>query len=125
SCGASANMFIVETESGEIGVLDAGFPHYTHGGVFGSVSRTGFIGIGDEKIGRFQSDSRLFSQNRNFHVFVDDVQVRGISNYLYTQDQLIGDQPPLKIIPLDYGGLIDLYHEGDTFNLYLRYRSLR
>ena len=114
---------VIKAESGAFGVLDAGFPHYAHGGVFGRVSKRGSISIGENRIGTFETDSRIFSQFRNIRVFLDNAPIKGISNYLLTKEQLIGGKPPLKVIPQYYGGFSEKFHEGDCFNLSLRYQN--
>ncbi|MHA2424018.1 MAG: hypothetical protein ACXAEF_04475 [Candidatus Thorarchaeota archaeon] len=105
------------------GLLDAGIPHYPHGGVFGARTKSGSVSLGDSLIGFLEQHPHYhsyFKQNKECTVYVDDIQVRGLSTYLYSSAQLISGLIPLKIVPKLYNSFSKSWNEGDSIRLSLR-----
>ncbi|MCK5238569.1 MAG: hypothetical protein KAR33_03410 [Candidatus Thorarchaeota archaeon] len=114
---------VAQTDSGNKGLLDAGIPHYPHGGIYGVNIESGSIMIGDSAIGYMKMHSPLtsfFTQNKQYSMFLDNSPIRGISMYIYSKSQLISNVPPLKIIPIQFKGFEQQWSEGDSVNLSLR-----
>jgi hypothetical protein len=116
---------VAQLDSRRLGIVDAGIPHYPHGGIFCNDMISGEIAIGNSVIGSLKhpvSSSSFFVQNKENSVYVGDIKVRGLSTYLYTESQLIRGLPPLKIVPREYEGFSRSFREGDS--LHIRFRRL-
>ncbi len=109
------------TSDGEVGLLDAGIPHYSYGGMHGP----GFLSassvfMGDVEIGTSVASPGsgfFFRQNRLAHLLLDHIPVRGVSTYLYSKKQLVRGKPLLKIIPAEYASSNAQFVEGDVVTL--------
>ncbi len=107
-----------------IGLIDAGIPHYGHGGVIGdSIIQTGeAIRVWNTDVGQ-ATDSRegmtVFSTYSNVSVFLGQNRMRGISHHLYSKHQLANKHPPIFLIPALYGQYEGRLNEGDWFVLSL------
>ncbi|MFX0107859.1 MAG: hypothetical protein ACFE7R_06230, partial [Candidatus Hodarchaeota archaeon] len=112
--GRSGNLYGHLTSGeldGWVGMIDAGIPHYSHGGLFGvSAQKTGCsvsvwgqeIGVGDSIRHRIAQ----YTRTKRISIEVDKKPLLGISCYLYTKHQLQRGNPPLVLIPREYNGLI-------------------
>ncbi|MHA2386472.1 MAG: hypothetical protein ACXAEE_09720 [Candidatus Thorarchaeota archaeon] len=101
-----------------IGIIDAGIPHYKHGGVIGhSIIQTGGrIRVWNTDVGQ-ATDSRegmtVFSARLNLSVFLGQNRMRGISHHIYSRHQLANKRPPIFLIPPSYGQYEGKLNEGD------------
>ncbi|MFX1262949.1 MAG: hypothetical protein ACFFAZ_12745 [Promethearchaeota archaeon] len=109
-------------DNGNIGLIDAGIPHYEQGGIVGSslVQTGATIRVWNTEVGRV-TDSRegmaVFSTDLSFRVFLGQYRMRGISHHLYSKHQLANNSPPIILIPLSYGQYEGKLSEGDRFVL--------
>ncbi len=109
------------TSDGEIGLLDAGIPHYSYGGMHGPGSFSGSaVFMGRVEIGTSvtsQGSTFFFRQNHRAHFSLDHIPVRGLSTYLYSKKQLVRGKPLLKVIPAEYASSNTQFVEGDVVTL--------
>lgn len=106
------------------GILDAGVPHYEHGGIIagGSAEEDAKVEAWSGKIGQVTSSGESFVQfkiSENFSPRVDDEPIRGISNHVYPRAQTVRGLPPVYLIPRKIGQFRERYNEGDVFVLAL------
>ena len=101
------------------GILDAGVPHYSHGGVLGlakpveeSVVTAWSTDIG-YAVGSL--DSRLpFKRGEPFQLAFEDEMIRGVSCFAFTKKQTVKGSPPVIMIPRQYGEFSGKFSEGDV-----------
>jgi hypothetical protein len=110
--------------SSNIGVLDAGIPHYKHGGVVagGPAEEDAKVEAWSSRIGQVTSSEKSFVQfkiSERFSPMVDGERIRGISHHIYPRAQTIGGVPPVYLIPQKNGQFQGKYNEGDVFVLSL------
>ena len=109
------------TSDGEMGLLDAGIPHYSYGGMHGPESFSGSsVFMGNVEIGTSvtsQGSTCFFRQNRRARLFLNHIPVRGLSTYLYSKKQLVRGEPLLKVIPAEYASSSTQFAEGDIATL--------
>ncbi|MHA2380257.1 MAG: hypothetical protein ACXADS_13370 [Candidatus Thorarchaeota archaeon] len=106
------------------GILDAGVPHYSHGGVVAGVpAEVGTkVAAWGKQIGLVTSSHHSVVQFRiteNFCPMVDGDPIRGISNHIYPKKQSLKGVPPVYLIPKKIGQFNDVYNKGDVFILSL------
>jgi hypothetical protein len=114
---------VAEVDSLSKGILDAGIPHYPHGGIYGANIKSGSVTVNESVIGMLipsHESSSFFKQNRAYSIYADDIRTRGISTYLYSEHQMISGKLPLKIVPSVYNGFSKIWNEGDSIRLRLR-----
>ncbi len=103
------------------GILDAGIPHYAHGGLHGiNLSKRSEISIGKNRIGLVEGilpSSILFTQDRSYTINLEGHPVRGFSTYLYSTISVGNKSPPLKVIPLEHSKWLATLAEGDSVKL--------
>lgn len=114
-CGIISNGF-------QEGIIDAGFPHYKHGGFMHATpvdnrEQVFGWGLGIGIINRSSGFISGFVTNRKREVLLDDTLVRGISCFLYSKYQLVKGQIPIQIIPQQYDSLSVNLQDGDSFIL--------
>ncbi|MFW9932339.1 MAG: hypothetical protein ACFFDR_06755 [Candidatus Thorarchaeota archaeon] len=113
----SGFMGHLASDSISVGILDAGFPHYPHGGVHGISSLVKQeISIGTELIGNGMQafdNTVFFKHPRERTISIESVAVRGLSTYLYSTSNSRLRKPPLKVVPLEYSSLNATFSEGD------------
>ncbi len=102
-----------------IGILDAGVPHYNHGGVLGlantvekSIVTAWNTDIG-YAVGRLDS-RRPFKRGEPFQLTFEDEIIRGVSCFAFTKKQTVKGSPPVIMIPQQYGGFSGKFAEGDV-----------
>ncbi|MFX1415556.1 MAG: hypothetical protein ACFFC0_02040, partial [Promethearchaeota archaeon] len=108
--------------SDHVGILDAGIPHYEHGGVVagGSTEKDAEVRAWSRKIGIVASSGDSFVRFRasqSFRPRVDHVSIRGISNHVYTSAQTVRGLTPVYLVPEKIGQFEGKYDEGDVFVL--------
>jgi len=111
-------------DASNAGILDAGVPHYEHGGIIGagSAEEDAKVEAWSGKIGLVTSSGDSFVQfkiSENFSPRVDDEPIRGISNHVYPRAQTVKGLPPVYLIPTKMGQFEKRYNEGDVFVLSL------
>lgn len=107
-----------------LGIVDAGYPHYSHGGVIGFQKqhvkeglvyfRGRELGVLDVEEGKSCSRFRTSSSTQ---VMVHDVPLRGISFFIYPKSHVSRGRVPLVLIPHQRGGFSNDFGCGDTFAL--------
>ncbi|UCH04689.1 MAG: hypothetical protein JSW05_00565 [Candidatus Thorarchaeota archaeon] len=107
-----------------VGILDAGIPHYEHGGVVGggSAEKDVEVEAWSRKIGFVTSSGDGYVQfgvSRSFSPRVDGVPIRGISNHVYSSAQTVRGLTPVCLVPERIGQFVGRYDEGDVFVLSL------
>ena len=101
------------------GILDAGVPHYSHGGILGLAKpveksmviawRTD-IGYTAANLG-----NRLtFKRGEPFQPTFEGEIIRGVSCFAFTKKQTVKGFPPVIMIPQQYGGFSGKFVEGDV-----------
>ena len=105
-----------------IGLIDAGIPHYEHGGVIGigNVQTGAKIRVWNTDVGQATDSSEgmtVFSTYLNLSVFLGQNRMRGISHHVYSKHQLANKHPPIFLIPPSYGQYEGKLNEGDRFVL--------
>ncbi len=101
------------------GILDAGIPHYNHGGVLGLAEpvEEGIVTAWNTDIGYAvgRLDSRLpFKRREPFQLAFEDEIIRGVSCFAFTKKQTVKGSPPVIMIPQQYGGFSGIFAEGDV-----------
>lgn len=101
------------------GILDAGVPHYSHGGILGlgeSVEERTVTAWGSEigyAVGSL--DSRLpFKRSEPLRPTFEVEIIRGVSCFAFTKKQTVKGCPPVIMIPQQYGGFSRKFTEGDV-----------
>jgi hypothetical protein len=107
-----------------VGILDAGVPHYEHGGVVagGSAEEDSRVEAWSRAIGLVSSSGDSFVQfkiSESFSPRVDGELIRGISNHVYPRSHTVRGLPPVYLIPKKIGQFEERYSEGDIFVLAL------
>jgi hypothetical protein len=109
------------TSEGERGLLDAGIPHYSYGGMHGVACRPGLaVSVGGVEIGASivsQGSAFFFRQNHIARFSLNHIHVRGVSTYLYSKKQLVRGKPLLKVIPAEYASFTTEFTEGEVVTL--------
>ena len=105
-----------------IGLIDAGIPHYEHGGVIGigNVQTGAKIRVWNTYVGQATDSSEgmtVFSTYLNLSVYLGQNRMRGISHHVYSKHQLANKHPPIFLIPPSYGQYEGKLNEGDRFVL--------
>ena len=101
------------------GILDAGVPHYNHGGILGlanTVEESKVTAWGTD-IGYAVTDldSRLpFKRVDPFQPAFKGEIIRGVSCFAFTRKQTVKGSPPVMMIPRQYGGFSGKFAEGDV-----------
>lgn len=104
------------TVNATLGLLDAGLPHYTYGGIHFAnnihVTPGSLLSIGSQVVGTVIDTTPRFAmfQARPLNIYLNGQRVRGLSLYLYLNNHRL-----LKIIPLTPGGLF--LKKGDSAQL--------
>jgi hypothetical protein len=99
-----------------LGLLDAGLPHYSYGGIHFNksihVAPGSSIRIGSQVVGTVMHTTPHYAmfQARSLNIYLNGQRVRGLSLYLYLNNHRL-----LKIIPLTPGAL--LVKKGDSAQL--------
>jgi hypothetical protein len=104
------------------GILDAGIPHYEQGGiltdrVLGIESKVEALGT---QLGRVVSSDEtvaLFAVGKGIRVNLDGERIGGVSTHFYSKSQLIGNRPPIFLIPKKSNQFHGWFSEGDRFTL--------
>ena len=101
------------------GILDAGVPHYNHGGILGLVMPVegSTVTAWGTNIGCTVSplDSRLpFKRGEIFQPVFEGEVIRGVSCFAFTRKQTRKGSPPVIIIPQHYGEFTGKFVEGDV-----------
>ncbi len=101
------------------GLLDAGVPHYSHGGILGiakPVEESSVTAWGTN-IGYVVAnlDSRLpFKRGEPFQLAFEGEIIKGVSCFAFTKKQTVKGSPPVIMIPRQYGGFSGKFAEGDV-----------
>ncbi len=101
------------------GILDAGVPHYSHGGILGlgkSVEES-TVTAWSTDIGYTAGslDSRLsFKRGGPVQLIFEDEIIKGVSCFAFTKKQTVKGAPPVIMIPQQYGGFFGKFAEGDV-----------
>ncbi len=106
------------------GILDAGVPHYQHGGIVAGpwAEEDTNVEAWNGSIGYVTSSGDCFVQfktTEDFSPRVDGELIRGVSNHVYPKAQMVGGSPPIYLIPHKMGQFDGTYDEGDVFVLTL------
>ncbi len=101
------------------GILDAGVPHYSHGGILGLAKpvEESTVTAWNTDIGYAVSnmDSRLpFKRGEPFQPIFEGEIIRGVSCFAFTKKQIVKGVPPVIVIPQQYGGFSGKFAEGDV-----------
>ncbi|NOR38495.1 MAG: hypothetical protein GQ580_02790 [Candidatus Thorarchaeota archaeon] len=101
------------------GILDAGVPHYSHGGIlgFGKSVEESTVTAWSTDIGYAAGslDSRLsFKRGGPVQLIFEDEIIRGVSCFAFTKKQTVKGAPPIIMIPQQYGGFSEKFAEGDV-----------
>ncbi len=104
------------------GILDGGLSHYKIGGVIGSDDyRLGsHVHLRDSSVGTVsytKSGASLFRRGPLITAFLDQIELRGISCFIYTKHYTRKNTPQLILIPKIYGQFRGFFHEGDLCEL--------
>lgn len=104
------------------GILDIGIPHYEYGAMIFPTSdkitnsfQLWSILIGTES--NCMSAANVFGTNQTIVFALDDKQIRGLSFYIFSEQQEINGRPPIIAIPQYYGDFVDIFNEGDIVSL--------
>jgi hypothetical protein len=106
-------------ESKSIGVLDGGISHYGHGGIWTESldNISGKVELWGHSIGSISevtSDYCLFKRGPSLEFKIDELSVRGLSCFIFSQSQLVRGLVPLMIIPSHRGQYANQLDEGDV-----------
>jgi hypothetical protein len=114
---------MVQSMKGNIrGILDAGVPHYAHGGIVCKET----LEVGAKVVFQTQSIGEIAWSRATLHLFsrtgavearLGKAPLRGISSFLYPRQHLKKGRPPLVLIPRVLGGFSGVIQEGDTCQL--------
>jgi hypothetical protein len=101
------------------GILDAGVPHYNHGGILGLAKpvEESTVTAWGTNIGYavLNLDSRLsFKRGELFQPAFEGEIIRGVSCFAFTRKQTVKGAPPVIMIPQQYGGFSGKFAEGDV-----------
>jgi len=101
------------------GILDAGVPHYRHGGILGLAKPVEecTVTAWSTDIGYAVAslDNRLpFKRGESFQPAFEDEIIRGVSCFAFTKKQTVKGFPPVIMIPQQYGGFSGKFAEGDV-----------
>ncbi|MBN2229676.1 MAG: hypothetical protein JW779_08765 [Candidatus Thorarchaeota archaeon] len=106
---------------GKKGILDAGVPHYPHGGVHLTAScEHGNVLLGTTEIGYTKEFSQwvvLFQQWQGFRISINDQPIQGFSTYLFPKRASKHGKPSLKVIPLSYSGFLEKFEIDDSVSI--------
>ncbi len=115
--GLTAHAALDQT-LGPIGAVDAGFPHYRHGGIH--TGHHNYAGshpiIWGTPLGTVSEVSEYaltFLTQSPLYPFFGQTPLRGLSLFLYPARYLIRGTPPIVLIPVEYDGFRGL-SEGDV-----------
>ncbi|MHA1934623.1 MAG: hypothetical protein ACW97A_05035 [Candidatus Thorarchaeota archaeon] len=120
--GKSRDLYghLAMTQNGApIGLLDAGLPHYAHGGIIANsnVSESNTVHGWRTILGEISSDiggRSSFEGLNTLNISLDGVPVRGVSCFIYTENHLVQGVPPIQIVPNHYKEFSGRISEGDT-----------
>ncbi len=101
------------------GILDAGVPHYNHGGILGltePVEESTITAWGiDIGYAATSLDGRLpFRRGKPFQPNFEGEIIKGVSCFAFTRKQTVKGAPPVIMIPQQYGGFSGKFAEGDV-----------
>jgi hypothetical protein len=99
-----------------LGILDAGVPHYSIGGLHNSGTHENIITFCGNLIGT-GGIGNMFEINKSWRPYLDNRPLRGISLFVYPQLLSSKGRPPIWLIPQRRGDLSDAYSEGDVATL--------
>lgn len=108
-----------ETEEREVvGILDGGLSHYKLGGVIGAsqLKRGIHVNLWDSAVGVVRdtkSGVSVFRRGPSITSFLDNMEIRGLSCFIYTKHYTRKKVPQLILIPKKYGQFKGLFNEGD------------
>ncbi|MGD9396705.1 MAG: hypothetical protein PVJ05_09780 [Candidatus Thorarchaeota archaeon] len=101
-----------------VGILDGGLPHYRIGGVIGTTDlKEGYhVNLLNSPVGTVQqtkSSVGVFRRGPSVTPFLDDIELRGISCFLYPKQFTKQNIPQMILIPQKYNQFKGLFNEGD------------
>ena len=101
-----------------VGILDGGLPHYKIGGIIGTTDlKEGYhVNLLNSSVGTVQqakSSVVVFSRGPSITPFLDDIELRGISCFIYPKQFTRQNIPQMILIPQKYGQFRGLFNEGD------------
>jgi hypothetical protein len=105
-----------------VGILDGGLSHYRLGGLIGTsqLKKGKHIKLVDAPVGIVHSSkpgASLFERGPVITSFLDDIELHGLSCFIYPKHYTRKKTPQLILIPKNYGQFKGLFDEGDLCEL--------
>lgn len=112
------------SDRGDVGILDGGLSHYKIGGVIGtgSLPEGELVSLNGSAIGSIsdvKSGASLFLRGPSLFAFLDNIELRGLSCFIYPKQYTKEGFPQLILIPKFYGQFTDLFQTGQVCELRL------
>jgi len=117
--GNYIGLSAIDEHSNNVGILDGGISHYKHGGVVGhdSPSEGSTIRLQNYAVGTLQQilhTASFFTRGPTIKSFLDDLELLGLSCFMYPKEYNKQGIPPLILIPKEYREFIGKVSEGDV-----------
>ncbi|MHA1964542.1 MAG: hypothetical protein ACXACG_17550 [Candidatus Thorarchaeota archaeon] len=102
-----------------VGIIDGGLSHYKIGGVIGTsgLAVESQIHLLESPVGTvrvIKSGVSIFMRGPSITSFLDDIEIRGLSCFIYSKHYTRKKTPQLILIPQRYGQFKGLFNEGDS-----------
>ena len=117
--GSYTGLSAIDEKSNNRGIIDGGISHYGHGGVVGHEEAIldSKINLQNNPVGVVQRSLRgacFFTRGPSIKSYLDNLELRGLSCFVYPNVYKSEGIPPLVLIPREYRGFIGKVSEGDT-----------
>jgi len=112
----------IEDNSKIVGILDGGLSHYKHGGVVGqSTGQDGStISLQNHPVGvvtNYLKGASLFLREPTITCFLNEIELRGLSCFIYPKIYVKRGISPLVLVPQSYREFVGVISEGDVCKL--------
>ncbi|MFW9808555.1 MAG: hypothetical protein ACFFE6_04150 [Candidatus Thorarchaeota archaeon] len=110
------------------GILDGGLSHYRIGGVIGAsdLKKNDQVYLSDSCAGivrEAKSGASLFTRGPSIMSYLDNIELRGLSCFIYSRYYTKRKTPQLILIPKRYGQFNKIFNEGDLCELRITSRN--
>jgi len=114
-----SGLSAIEDNSKIVGILDGGLSHYKHGGVIGysSTVKDSIISLQNHPVGvitRSLKGASLFLREPTITCFLNGIELRGISCFIYPKKYVKQGVSPLVLVPKVYNEFVGVISEGDV-----------
>jgi hypothetical protein len=117
--GGYGGLAAIDEKSRTVGILDGGISHYAHGGVIGHeyVTTNSKISLQNQTIGVIQKSLKsasFFTRGPSIKSYLDELELRGLSCFVYPNVYNKQGIPPLVLVPKEYRQFVGKFSEGDV-----------